>query len=139
MPIYPYVCTACGHEFDSLQKISDDPLKDCPECGEPRLRKRLTAPSFQLKGTGWYETDFKNSGKKQQSDGNGKDSSSKQGQEQGQETGQEKNQEKSQEKSQDAKGDGNKDQSATASDNTRNSSKGGAAQTSSKPAAGKDD
>lgn len=135
MPIYPYVCTACGHEFDSLQKISDDPLKDCPECGEPRLRKRLTAPSFQLKGTGWYETDFKNSGKKQQSDGNGKDSSSKQGQEKGQETGQEKNQKKSQ----DAKGDGNKDQSATASDNTRNSSKGGAAQTSSKPAAGKDD
>lgn len=135
MPIYPYVCTACGHEFDSLQKISDDPLKDCPECGEPRLRKRLTAPSFQLKGTGWYETDFKNSGKKQQSDGNGKDSGSKQGEEKGQETGQEKNQEKRQ----DAKGDGNKDQSATASDNPRNSSKGGAAQTSSKPAAGKDD
>jgi len=72
MPIYPYVCTACGHEFDTLQKISDDPLTDCPGCGEPSLRKRLAAPAFQLKGTGWYETDFKNSGKKKQEDKSGK-------------------------------------------------------------------
>lgn len=63
MPIYPYVCTACGHEFDALQKISDDPLMECPECGESTLRKRLAAPAFQLKGTGWYETDFKHGGK----------------------------------------------------------------------------
>lgn len=64
MPIYPYVCTACGHEFDALQKFSDDPLTECPECGEPTLRKRLAAPAFQLKGTGWYETDFKHGNKK---------------------------------------------------------------------------
>lgn len=63
MPIYPYVCTECGHEFDALQKISDDPLTECPACGKVGLRKRLTAPAFKLKGTGWYETDFKNSGK----------------------------------------------------------------------------
>lgn len=67
MPIYPYVCTACGHEFDALQKLSDDPLTECPECGESTLRKRLAAPAFQLKGTGWYETDFKHGGKGKQS------------------------------------------------------------------------
>ncbi|MGA8262740.1 MAG: zinc ribbon domain-containing protein [Arenicellales bacterium] len=63
MPIYPYVCTECGHEFDALQKISDDPLTECPACGKPGLRKRLTAPAFKLKGTGWYETDFKHGNK----------------------------------------------------------------------------
>jgi putative FmdB family regulatory protein len=75
MPIYPYVCTACGHEFDALQKISEAPLTDCPACGESGLRKRLTAPSFKLKGTGWYETDFKNSKAKKakDKDGDGKD------------------------------------------------------------------
>lgn len=59
MPIYPYVCTECGHEFDALQKVSEDPLTECPACGKSGLRKRLTAPAFKLKGTGWYETDFK--------------------------------------------------------------------------------
>jgi len=59
MPIYEYECQGCGHVFDALQKISDDPLSDCPECGEARLRKLLSAPNFRLKGGGWYETDFK--------------------------------------------------------------------------------
>ena len=59
MPIYEYACQQCGHAFDALQKISDDPLKDCPECGEPQLKKLLSAPNFRLKGSGWYETDFK--------------------------------------------------------------------------------
>lgn len=68
MPIYPYVCTACGHDFDTLQKISDAPLTDCPACGEVGLKKRLSAPAFHLKGTGWYETDFKNSGKGKKTD-----------------------------------------------------------------------
>ena len=63
MPIYPYVCTECGHEFDALQKVSDDPLTECPACGKHALRKRLTAPAFKLKGTGWYETDFKHGAK----------------------------------------------------------------------------
>lgn len=62
MPIYPYVCSSCGHEFDLLQKVSDDPLRQCPDCGEDSLRKKLTAAAFHLKGTGWYETDFKNKG-----------------------------------------------------------------------------
>ena len=59
MPIYGYVCKNCEHMLDALQKTSDDPLVDCPECGEPQLRRQLSAPRFRLKGSGWYETDFK--------------------------------------------------------------------------------
>jgi putative FmdB family regulatory protein len=59
MPIYEYQCQSCEHVFDVLQKMSDDPLTYCPECGEPRLKKLLSAPNFRLKGGGWYETDFK--------------------------------------------------------------------------------
>jgi len=63
MPLYEYRCDACEHEFDALQKMSDEPLKDCPECEKPQLRKLVSAAGFRLKGDGWYETDFK-SGKK---------------------------------------------------------------------------
>ena len=59
MPIYEYACRNCDHTLDALQKISDDPLTDCPECGEPALKRLLSAPRFRLKGGGWYETDFK--------------------------------------------------------------------------------
>jgi len=59
MPIYEYQCKACSHRFDTLQKISESPLKVCPECNEPELKKLVSAPSFRLKGSGWYETDFK--------------------------------------------------------------------------------
>ena len=59
MPIYGYVCKSCEHRFDVLQKMSDEPLVHCPNCGEPRLQKELSAPKFRLKGSGWYETDFK--------------------------------------------------------------------------------
>ena len=59
MPIYGYVCKACGHTLDALQKISDEPLVDCPECGAAELKRQLSAPRFRLKGKGWYETDFK--------------------------------------------------------------------------------
>ena len=59
MPIYEYACKSCGHGFDALQKMTDDPLTDCPDCGEPELKKLLSAPNFRLKGSGWYETDFK--------------------------------------------------------------------------------
>lgn len=59
MPIYEYRCAACSHAFDALQKLSDEPLKECPACGQPQLRKLLSAPNFRLKGGGWYETDFK--------------------------------------------------------------------------------
>lgn len=59
MPIYEYACTKCEHAFDELQKITEAALVHCPQCGEPSLRKLLSAPKFRLKGQGWYETDFK--------------------------------------------------------------------------------
>ena len=59
MPIYGYQCQNCDHTLDALQKIADDPLVDCPECGTPGLKRQLSAPRFRLKGQGWYETDFK--------------------------------------------------------------------------------
>lgn len=59
MPIYEYQCQACGHRFDALQKVSESPLSDCPECAKPALKKLISAPNFRLKGSGWYETDFK--------------------------------------------------------------------------------
>lgn len=60
MPIYAYRCEACGFAKDALQKVSDAPLTDCPACGEAKFKKQLTAAGFQLKGTGWYVTDFRN-------------------------------------------------------------------------------
>ena len=62
MPIYAYKCESCGFAKDVLQKISDTPLSDCPTCGASTFRKQLTAAGFQLKGSGWYATDFKGSG-----------------------------------------------------------------------------
>jgi putative FmdB family regulatory protein len=59
MPIYAYKCESCGHAKDVLQKMSDDPLSVCPACGQPSFRKQLTAAGFQLKGSGWYVTDFR--------------------------------------------------------------------------------
>ena len=64
MPIYGYICKSCEHRFDVLQKMSDDPLVHCPDCGEPSLQKELSAPKFRLKGSGWYETDFKTDNKR---------------------------------------------------------------------------
>jgi putative FmdB family regulatory protein len=61
MPIYAYKCESCGHAKDVLQKVSDAPLTDCPACGAATFRKQLTAAGFQLKGSGWYATDFKGS------------------------------------------------------------------------------
>jgi putative FmdB family regulatory protein len=62
MPIYAYKCGSCGHAKDVLQKISDDPLTQCPSCGQDTFSKQLTAAGFQLKGSGWYATDFKGGG-----------------------------------------------------------------------------
>ena len=59
MPIYEYRCDVCGHYLDALQKIADDPLRDCPACEKAALRRLVSAPNFRLKGKGWYETDFK--------------------------------------------------------------------------------
>lgn len=62
MPIYAYKCESCGHSKDVLQKMSDAPLNDCPQCGAPAFKKQLTAAGFQLKGSGWYVTDFRGGG-----------------------------------------------------------------------------
>jgi len=62
MPIYAYACSACGHQFDRLQKLSDPDPDTCPACGAVAVARQLTAPSFRLAGSGWYETDFKKDG-----------------------------------------------------------------------------
>ncbi len=81
MPIYEYQCEACSHLLEAIQKLSDAPLVDCPECGEAKLKKKISAVSFRLKGSGWYETDFKTGDKKnlagdKSSDKSGADGSS---------------------------------------------------------------
>jgi len=75
MPIYEYQCESCSHRLEKLQKMSDAPLSDCPECGQSTLRKLVSAAAFRLKGGGWYETDFKTGSKKNVS-GTGSGSSS---------------------------------------------------------------
>lgn len=73
MPIYEYACVSCDHHLETLQKMSEDPLVFCPECGEESLRKKVSAAAFVLKGSGWYETDFKNSGKEKPKDAKASD------------------------------------------------------------------
>ena len=64
MPIYEYRCAACGHHLEALQKMSESPLRKCPECGKSQLRRLVSASRFRLKGSGWYETDFKGDSEK---------------------------------------------------------------------------
>ena len=64
MPIYEYRCNACQHELEALQKMSDEPLVNCPACQQPELNKLISAAGFRLSGGGWYETDFKSGNKK---------------------------------------------------------------------------
>jgi len=64
VPIYEYQCQACGDEHEALQKMSAEPLITCPACSEPELKKKISAAGFRLKGSGWYETDFKGVSKK---------------------------------------------------------------------------
>jgi putative FmdB family regulatory protein len=64
MPIYAFQCTTCGHSYDRLQKLSDPDPDACPACGAATVKRQLTAPSFRLAGSGWYETDFKKDGDK---------------------------------------------------------------------------
>ncbi|MCR4300397.1 MAG: zinc ribbon domain-containing protein [Sulfuricaulis sp.] len=68
MPIYEYECGSCGHRLEAIQKMSESVLKDCPACGKSALRKQISASGFQLKGSGWYVTDFKGGGKKEKSE-----------------------------------------------------------------------
>ena len=64
MPIYEYKCEACHEQLEALQKMADAPLRECPACGKPALKKKVSAAAFRLKGSGWYETDFKTGSKK---------------------------------------------------------------------------
>jgi putative FmdB family regulatory protein len=77
MPIYGFECTACGHSFDRLQKLSDPDPETCPACAAAQVKRQITAPSFRLAGSGWYETDFKKDGDRKRNlvekgDGGGK-------------------------------------------------------------------
>ena len=63
MPTYAYLCNACGHRMEAVQRMSEDALKDCPQCGKPELARQISAVGFALKGTGWYVTDFRDKGK----------------------------------------------------------------------------
>lgn len=73
MPIYEYRCDACGHTLDALQKINDPHLTDCPECDAVALKRLMSAPSFRLKGSGWYETDFKSEKERKRNLADGKE------------------------------------------------------------------
>ena len=77
MPIYEYRCAKCGFQQEFLQRLNEAPLTKCPECGKKSLKKMVTAAGFQLKGTGWYATDFKNSGSKAKTGEGPKDSTTK--------------------------------------------------------------
>ncbi len=63
MPIYEYECQACGHQFESTQRITEDPLKDCPTCKKPALQRLISATAFHLKGSGWYKDGYNKTGK----------------------------------------------------------------------------
>ena len=80
MPIYEYKCSKCGHQFEMIQRFSDNPIEICPACNKKTVQKLVSAPSFRLKGGGWYETDFKTGSKKNIVDS--KDEKSKQPNEQ---------------------------------------------------------
>lgn len=87
MPIYEYACQACGHTLEVIQKMSAAPLQDCPVCGKPQLKKLMSASGFQLKGSGWYATDFRGGAKKSEGSGESKGSSSDSGSDTGAKTG----------------------------------------------------
>lgn len=109
MPIYEYGCKSCGHTLDALQKMSDDHLVDCPECGKPDLKRLLSAPRFRLKGSGWYETDFKKDNQRNIAKGDSESGASKA----------------------DAKGDGKGDKSGSTDKSSKGDSKGTGSKTES--------
>jgi len=77
VPIYEYQCDDCAHHMEKLQRMSEDKLVDCPQCGQPTLKRLVSAAAFRLKGSGWYETDFKKDNKRNLADSAGKDKSDK--------------------------------------------------------------
>jgi putative FmdB family regulatory protein len=96
MPIYEYRCESCGHQQEFLQKVSDAPLTVCTKCGKPTFSKMVTAAGFQLKGSGWYATDFRNSGAKPKASGT---SSAASGEAKGEAKGESKSESKGEAKS----------------------------------------
>jgi putative FmdB family regulatory protein len=90
MPIYEYKCLKCEHQFEVIQRFTDNPVESCPECNNKSVQKLVSAPSFRLKGGGWYETDFKTGSKKNIVDT--KDEKPKQPKEQTKKTGKSKKQ-----------------------------------------------
>ena len=135
MPIYEYVCDQCGHHLEALQKISEEPLIYCPECGEAALRKKVSAAAFRLKGTGWYETDFKDGGKEKKKE-SGKDSSEvSAGQKSGKQTSSSSSDTKNDSKtetSSDSKTESSKSETKPAAESSGSDNAGG----SSKPSGG---
>ena len=77
MPIYEYRCQQCGHKLEKLQRMSDEPLRECPACAEPGLKRLISASAFRLKGGGWYETDFKQGQKRNIADSGNESPASK--------------------------------------------------------------
>ena len=77
MPIYEYRCESCSHKLEKLQRMNDGKLVDCPECEQPALKRLVSASAFRLKGSGWYETDFKKDNKRNLADTSDKNSSGK--------------------------------------------------------------
>lgn len=134
MPIYGYACEDCGHSFDALQKISDDRLTVCPQCDQPKLKKQLSAPNFRLKGSGWYETDFKTDNRRNLADSGNSEPGQK-------ESGQKESGEKESGKKDSSTGKENgKDSGKTAKKTNGKDSAGGKTakpETKNKPAASK--
>jgi putative FmdB family regulatory protein len=114
MPLYEYRCSGCGHQQEFLQKWSDEPVTVCTSCGKPTFQKMLTAAGFQLKGSGWYATDFKNGGSKPAAKSDAKGESKADAGESKADAGESKAGAKSESKS-DAKSDGKADGGTTAS------------------------
>ena len=77
MPIYEYRCESCSHKLEKLQRMSEGDLLDCPECKQPALKRLVSASAFRLKGSGWYETDFKKDNKRNLVDSSSQDTSNK--------------------------------------------------------------
>ena len=102
MPIYEYRCKECEHEVEALQKLSDPPLVTCPACGKPTLQKLVSAAGFQLKGSGWYVTDFRGGGRRRQEGGKG----SREGRRAGRRLGEERDEERDEEREHDQVGAG---------------------------------
>jgi putative FmdB family regulatory protein len=123
MPIYEYRCKSCGHDVEALQKVLDPPLKKCPECGRRMLARLMSAPSFRLKGGGWYETDFKSDSEKKRNLVDAGDGAAKDGGGSDKEAASGKDAASSKDAAKDGSRDGSKDAAAAKSGSTATEAK----------------